>query len=271
MGCMPYGQYSAYLYTGDLGFQSLIWVACPTGHASVLRTCAVLEVSIPHMGCMPYGQLCAHCICVFTLVSIPHMGCMPYGLHQEAGVSASDEFQSLIWVACPTGIPRVDVVFSLKLGVSIPHMGCMPYGLGEWNIDVFHSNGFNPSYGLHALRAQEFELWRSDTYQFQSLIWVACPTGNIVGKSYGNRRGFNPSYGLHALRALPAGSGTRRIACFNPSYGLHALRAVRTHKLTLILYQFQSLIWVACPTGCTSAPDGAHQPLFQSLIGPNAS
>ncbi len=62
------------------------------------------------------------------VVSIPHMGCMPYG-----PLSISDNHTD-VWV-------------------SIPHMGCMPYGpqvdpapdQPEWC--------FNPSYGLHALRA----------------------------------------------------------------------------------------------------------------------
>ncbi len=62
--------------------------------------------------------------------------------------------------------------------------------------------GFNPSYGLHALRAQIM----------------------VTGKG-SKTRGFNPSYGLHALRAgylrLTATDSYR----FNPSYGLHALRA----------------------------------------------
>ncbi len=93
-----------------------------------------------------------------------------------------------------------------RQNVSIPHMGCMPYGPVDAPSDAIH------------MRAS-----------FQSLIWVACPTGLstkpinswIIGS-------FNPSYGLHALRAELGGAPGRSLVgarCFNPSYGLHALRA----------------------------------------------
>ncbi len=64
-------------------FQSLIWVACPTG-------------------------------LVFFCYSIIQVG-----------------FQSLIWVACPTGPtgPQGGRFAAARRAVSIPHMGCMPYGL----------------------------------------------------------------------------------------------------------------------------------------------
>ncbi len=57
------------------------------------------------------------------------MGCMPYGRFDAESL-------------CPKQI------------VSIPHMGCMPYG--PWLQVTFDrgGTGFNPSYGLHALRAR---------------------------------------------------------------------------------------------------------------------
>ena len=57
------------------------------------------------------------------------MGCMPYGRTVDLG-SASDTF------------------------VSIPHMGCMPYGHVIRSLILEKETSFNPSYGLHALRAQ---------------------------------------------------------------------------------------------------------------------
>ncbi len=65
--------------------------------------------------------------------------------------------------------------------------------------------GFNPSYGLHALRALP-RSWQN-------------------GKGL---TGFNPSYGLHALRAPTLQSNIKKNTSFNPSYGLHALRARAT-------------------------------------------
>ncbi len=65
---------------------------------------------------------------LFREVSIPHMGCMPYGLD-------------------PVGV-TID-----HLLVSIPHMGCMPYGPLRLRLHTENPKSFNPSYGLHALRA----------------------------------------------------------------------------------------------------------------------
>ena len=80
----------------------------------------------------------------------------------------------------------------------------MPYGLEPSQAllsELVHVR-FNPSYGLHALRAERLKggRWGAPA-RFQSLIWVACPTGARGGESY---RDINV---------------------------------------------FQSLIWVACPTG----------------------
>ena len=61
--------------------------------------------------------------------------------------------------------------------------------------------GFNPSYGLHALRAAEIKRLGAE------------------------QDGFNPSYGLHALRAEFGVHFSCPSYGFNPSYGLHALRA----------------------------------------------
>ena len=96
----------------------------------------------------------------WSLVSIPHMGCMPYG-------------------------HRTTRLKQRRYMVSIPHMGCMPYGQKKVGYDYCTHRSFNPSYGLHALRADgEVCLTR--------IVWC-----------------FNPSYGLHALRAeLPVGSCT---------------------------------------------------------------
>ncbi len=58
------------------------------------------------------------------------MGCMPYGRLQ------------------PEPEPEQEYV-----PVSIPHMGCMPYGRRKaYNLPL-DRECFNPSYGLHALRA----------------------------------------------------------------------------------------------------------------------
>ena len=94
----------------ELVFQSLIWVACPTGQRYFEFHHAPPEVSIPHMGCMPYG-LCDRRSCARTI-----------------------RFQSLIWVACPTGATSERVQGS-------------------------RIKSFNPSYGLHALRAGIIAVW----------------------------------------------------------------------------------------------------------------
>ncbi len=146
-----------------------------------------------------------------------------------------DKFQSLIWVACPTGLRHMGVESKRTSAVSIPHMGCMPYGQGapselrcKFSVSIPHMGcmpygrepdpepdqpeyGFNPSYGLHALRAAQLSRPRQSNWY-----------------------GFNPSYGLHALRADPALRDPLEKTCFNPSYGLHALRAVRLHNFPII-------------------------------------
>ncbi len=77
----------------------------------------------------------------------------------------------------------------------------MPYGHIVVSYLFREGNGFNPSYGLHALRALPPRLNMTILNRFQSLIWVACPTGaGVVVLSVG-------------------------------------------------AVVFQSLIWVACPTG----------------------
>ncbi len=199
---MPYGQLRCLVLGSGHWFQSLIWVACPTGSNRTPTCLMFLDVSIPHMGCMPYGlwlalqkrlqtgefQSLIWVACptggiwrtegrATVLVSIPHMGCMPYGPRCTARPPAvGAKFQSLIWVACPTGtIVRFRSASTMSFqsliwvacptgctvaagstcgrGVSIPHMGCMPYG-PKWYVATNHfSSCFNPSYGLHALRA----------------------------------------------------------------------------------------------------------------------
>ncbi len=66
---------------------------------------------------------------------------------------------------------------------------------------------FNPSYGLHALRAA------------------------LQPSSPASQPRFNPSYGLHALRAALVHCLCTGYDGFNPSYGLHALRAVRSQSV----------------------------------------
>ncbi len=115
-----------------------------------------------------------------------------------------------------------------RLVVSIPHMGCMPYGPGpNARIALGLDYGFNPSYGLHALRAWSVSESHRD----------------------GAASRFNPSYGLHALRARGICCVFLQQICFNPSYGLHALRATYDILAEAYFELFQSLIWVACPTG----------------------
>ncbi len=104
MGCMPYGLIPFQWDEKDSWFQSLIWVACPTGGRCTLIRIIGLKVSIPHMGCMPYGRKRGDKGRKLCCVSIPHMGCMPYGPYQS--IPSSNSF----------------------IVVSIPHMGCMPYG-----------------------------------------------------------------------------------------------------------------------------------------------
>ena len=109
----------------------------------------------------------------------------------------------------PYGPGTMDVVLERKYDVSIPHMGCMPYGLID-NYSVESPAGcFNPSYGLHALRAS-----------------------NGI-KRHHSTPGFNPSYGLHALRArlgCKDASGRRRVSIPHMGcmpYGLCKSREVR--------------------------------------------
>ena len=57
------------------------------------------------------------------------MGCMPYGQNEADNLGITES-------------------------VSIPHMGCMPYGPSNLTGDADIVRRFNPSYGLHALRAR---------------------------------------------------------------------------------------------------------------------
>ena len=101
---------------------------------------------------MPYGLMLFRLRIRIILVSIPHMGCMPYGLIEGFDAEA----------LCPSFNPsyglhalRAQMLTGVCTisGVSIPHMGCMPYGRGPGRL-------------------------LCETFEFQSLIWVACPTGN---------------------------------------------------------------------------------------------
>ena len=129
------------------------------------------------MGCMPYGRF-------RSTYSVPLSECFnpSYGLH-----------------ALRAGLIQTQYLSTIK--VSITHMGCMPYGL-EFGVEQHDGDGL-----------------------FQSLIWVACPTGINCYIVHFVHCGFNPSYGLHALRACALALATLALRGFNPSYGLHALRA----------------------------------------------
>ncbi len=90
---------------------------------------------------------------------------MPYGRVISVQRRQLLKFQSLIWVACPTGLGGKRVLDRASM--------------------------------------------------FQSLIWVACPTGKFFAVDFDDLLGFNPSYGLHALRARSCGrhaQGIRRVS-----------------------------------------------------------
>ncbi len=103
---MPYGPIRVML--------TVIGVSCfnPSYGLHALRAlfhhCTITkpDVSIPHMGCMPYGLRTQPSMALEVNVSIPHMGCMPYGRRGAGRLEVESLFQSLIWVACPTGGAR---------------------------------------------------------------------------------------------------------------------------------------------------------------------
>ena len=155
-------------------FQSLIWVACPTGlfRPTAKRSTTCFNPSYGLHALRARARLCKFHACVSFNPS--------YGLH---ALRASFRFEY------PADMSRFNpsyglhalrasskVVWEVVLEVSIPHMGCMPYG----QIVPFFSSGI---------------------FTFQSLIWVACPTGSTGSSGLVGSLGFNPSYGLHALRA----------------------------------------------------------------------
>ena len=106
-------------------------------------------------------------------------------------------------------------------------MGCMPYGPEYAVARDFEHYGFNPSYGLHALRAVNTR---------QPACWApGC---------------FNPSYGLHALRApIELIVLTTEELVSIPHMGCMPYGHMRDSNTTERVGRFQSLIWVACPTG----------------------
>ena len=128
MGCMPYGPREARHASCLSTFQSLIWVACPTGKHRAGHRAEAGGVSIPHMGCMPYGRAPASAegSAFRWFQSLIWVAC-PTGTFTTQGCMSHQRFQSLIWVACPTGIV-LEWTKDVDLVVSIPHMGCMPYG-----------------------------------------------------------------------------------------------------------------------------------------------
>ncbi len=153
---------------------------------------------------------------------------MPYGRQRCSALRRRHWlFQSLIWVACPTGAPASARRERLRR-VSIPHMGCMPYGPRRVSWSNLPSHSFNPSYGLHALRA--------------SRRAAALPAALY---------GFNPSYGLHALRALRVGA-VYAVGGFQSLIWVACPTGAANTCLRRSARAFQSLIWVACPTGVNS-------------------
>ena len=175
------------------------------------------------------------------------MGCMPYGPDAVAGLQPS-------LAACFNPSYGLHALRADNAG----HTG-----------SVCRGRCFNPSYGLHALRALTLEAdgWRLVV----SIPHMGCmpygpgPNARIaLGLDYG----FNPSYGLHALRAWSVSESHRDGAAsrFNPSYGLHALRALAYPRFVFSCCGFQSLIWVACPTGGWHRCIRSTRVEFQSLI-----
>ena len=128
---------------------------------------------------MPYGRTGAVGRPWSRMVSIPHMGCMPYGRMSDSyHVIKLMEFQSLIWVACPTGLSFLSLERNGIGNVSIPHMGCMPYGLYSICTLFVHVLVSIPHMGCMPYGPSHCQNVRNLTLQFQSLIWVACPTGD---------------------------------------------------------------------------------------------
>ena len=136
-------------------------------------------------------------------------------------------FQSLIGVACPTGSGPRWIWYSQGSFQSLIWVAC-PTGAGYkfWSVCVYDS--FNPSYGLHALRADNWMKSLGAIFCFNPSYGLhALRALSHEATADRSAWGFNPSYGLHALRARPMRAAQRSGPGFNPSYGLHALRAGR--------------------------------------------
>ncbi len=204
-------------------------------------------VSIPHMGCMPYGPetYCREGSIVEQFQSLIWVACPTGHRRYLTGASWSGRFQSLIWVACPTGRDRstpcmIGYQFQSLIWVACPTgiatSGCQPTARVPSNVS------FNPSYGLHALRARTGQPHLAYQAEFQSLIWVACPTGRMC-----NRVGRSDSFvSIPHMGCMPYGQALRQ-----------------AHS---VAYEFQSLIWVACPTGARARSYKVSNRMFQSLI-----
>ncbi len=110
-------------------FQSLIWVACPTGtHSSQCSAAARQFQSLIWVACPTGLGVSTATAVVRSFQSLIWVACPTGRIQKLKPWFYPVEFQSLIWVACPTGWLGWDQVRIRIRIVSIPHMGCMPYG-----------------------------------------------------------------------------------------------------------------------------------------------
>ncbi len=154
---MPYGPWCILVPQVALGFNPSYGLHALRAGKGVCFGPREAVVSIPHMGCMPYGLLYRLHLdgAQRMFQSLIWVAC-PTGWLTNHRSASTRKFQSLIWVACPTGQRRSLALPAALAGapVSIPHMGCMPYGRRDPLSVEQKYRSFNPSYGLHALRAQ---------------------------------------------------------------------------------------------------------------------
>ncbi len=249
-------------------FQSLIWVACPTGSTFISIIASESEFqSLIWVACptgLGVADWCARCNSI-VFQSLIWVAC-PTGVMPAAASSSCRQFQSLIWVACPTGL-FLDIITVYNILCFNPSYGLHALRAFATTEQSAVIQCFNPSYGLHALRASCLKALAGAPSGFQSLIWVACPTGVRRKKSFGKRRlvsiphmGCMP-YGLTMI--APMGAST---TVSIPHMGCMPYGPARRFALGRRVRLFQSLIWVACPTGSVREGGARLIAEFQSLI-----